>query len=208
MKPKLSLFLGGLFLFGQSAMAQTNYTVSATLPAATGVSIAAASVDSTSGDSTQLPGGTSVLSFSNMTYNAANGIYVPNLNYSLNFSVSGGSGTPDVTVTYNEGSNPNGVSNGLGYKATATFAKEVVGAGGATTESLLAAHGPKKRLIDLNGEHVSYTELTGGYLRIYVGVWTGTTTGPAPDPSNGQPFSSADASGTYSGSFVVTTVVN
>jgi len=205
MKNKLSLMLAGLFLLFQVApvwAAPTTFTVSATVPSATGVSISVASVNSATNVFTTLPAGTTALSFDPMSYNSTNNIYVPSVYYAINFSVSGGSGSPDVTVSYTEGSNPNGATNGLGYKSTATFAKET-----GTTETLLTAHGPKKRLIDLAGEHVAYTELANSYLRVYVGVWTGTTVAPA-DPTNGQPFSNADASGLYTGSLIFTSVVN
>jgi hypothetical protein len=209
MRKVLSLVLGGLFLLFQSATgwASTTFTVSATVPSATGISVAVDSVNSTTNVFTLLAAGTTALSFDPMTYNTTNNIYIPSIYYAINFGVTGGAGTPDLTVTYNEGANPNGATNGLGYKATATFAKEVVGTGGTTTETLLTDHGPKKRLIDLSGEHVTYTELAGGYPRIYVGVWTGSTAAPA-DPVNGQPFSNGDAPGLYTGSLVVTAVVD
>jgi hypothetical protein len=208
MKTKLSLILGGLLLLGQAATgwaSTTTFTVSATVPAATGVSIAVSSVNATTNVFTTLAAGTTALSFDPMTFNTTNSIYLPNHYYALDFGTTGGAGTADVTVTYNEGSNPNGASNGLGFKATATFAKEVVGTGGATTETLLTAHGPKKRLIDLNAEHVASSEVKPGFPRIYLGVWTGTTVAPA-DPTNGQPFSNGDAPGVYTGSLVVTAV--
>ena len=209
MKLKLGLILGGLLLAGAATSwaVQTTFTVSATVPSATGISITVASVNSTTNVFTTLPAGTTALSFDPMSYNTTNNIYLPDHYFALNFGTTGGAGTPDLTITYNEGANPNGATSGLGYKATATFAKEVTGANNSTTETLLTAHGPKKRLIDLSGEHVAYTEVAGGYPRIYLGVWTGSTTAPA-DPTNGQPFSNADAPGTYTGSLVVTAVVN
>jgi len=208
MKKVLGVILGGLFLFqaGTVWATVTTFTVSATVPTATSVTINVDSVNANTNVFSLLAAGTTALSFDPMTYNTTNGIYLPSIYYALNFGVNGGAGEPDVTVTYNEGTNPNGATNGLGYKTTATFAKEVV-ANGATTETFLTNHGPKKRLIDLSGEHVSYSELAGAYLRIYLGVWTGSTVSPA-DPSNGQPFSNSDAPGTYTGSLVVTAVVN
>jgi hypothetical protein len=210
MKKIWGLILAGAFVLCQVSTgwaAPTTFTVSATVPAATGISISVASVNSTSNVFTTLASGTTALSFDPMTFNATTNIYVPNVYYALSFGVTNGSGTPDVTVTYSEGSNPNGSTNGLGYKSTATFAKEVVNTNGTTTETLLTAHGPKKRLIDLNGEHLTYTELAGGFPRIYLGIWTGSTTAPV-DPSNGQPFSNSDAAGLYTGSLLVTAVVN
>jgi hypothetical protein len=209
MKIIMSLILGGLFLLFHTVPVwaqSTTFTVSATVPDASGVSITVDSINSSTNAFTQEPAGTTALSFDPMTYNSTSNIYVPSIYYALNFSTSGGAGSPDVTFTYNEGSNPNSGSttnpDGLGYKSTATFAKETT-----SGETLLTAHGPKKRLIDLSGEHVAYTETAGGYLRVYLGVWTGSTTTPA-DPSNGQPFSNADAAGQYTGSLVATAVVN
>lgn len=209
MKIIVSLILGGIFLLFQAVpiwAAPTTFTVSATVPDATGVGVTVSSVNSTTNAFTTEAAGTTALSFDPMTFNTTNNIYLPNHYFALDFAVTGGAGSPDVTVTYNEGSNPNGTTNGLGYKSTATFAKEVSN-GTTTTETFLTAHGPKKRLIDLSSEHVAYTEVTGGFLRIYLGVWTGSTTAPA-DPTNGQPFTASDGAGVYTGSLVVTAVVN
>ncbi len=208
MRTKLSLILGGLLLLFQAGTVwatDTTFTVSATVPPATGVSIGVSSTRTLSSSYKALAADTTALSFDPMTYNTTYNIYFPSTYYALSIGVTGGSGTPDVTITYNEGSNPNGTTNGFGFKSTATFAKAVVGPGGGTTETLLSAHGPKKRLIDLNAEHVTSTELAGGFLKIYLGIWTGSTAAPA-DPSNGKPFSNSDAAGTYTGSLVVTAV--
>jgi len=209
MKIIMSLLFGGIFILFQSVplwAAPTTFTVSATVPDATGVGVTVSSVNSSTNAFTTEAAGTTALSFDPLTFNTTSNIYLPNHYFALDFAVSGGAGSPDVTVTYNEGSNPNGTTNGLGYKSTATFAKEVSN-GTTTTETFLTDHGPKKRLIDLSGEHVAYTEVTGGFLRIYLGVWTGSTTAPA-DPTNGQPFTAADGAGVYTGSLVVTAVVN
>ena len=209
MNTKLNLILGGLFLLSQlvlpvgaRAQAATAFTVSATVPLATGISIVVDSVNATGTPVFTPVSGTS-LSFDPMTFNTTNHIWLPSIYYVLNIGVSGGSGLPDTTVTYAEGTNPNGATNGLGYKSTATFDQEL-----GTTETLLSLG--KKRLIDLTGTtgHVPYTSLaTGSYLRVYLGIWTGSTVAPA-DPSNGQPFSNADAAGTYTGTLTVSAVVN
>ncbi|MDE2222767.1 MAG: hypothetical protein KGK03_06825 [Candidatus Omnitrophica bacterium] len=183
---------------------QFNFTVSATVPAATGVSVTVSSVNSSTNAFTTMPAGTTALSFDPMTFNPTLGIYLPNHYFALDFGATGGAGTPDLTLTYTEGTNPNGTSNGLGTKTTATFAKEVLGTGGSTTETLLPQG--KMRLIDLSSTHIAASEVTGGWPRVYLGVWTGSTTAPA-DPSNGKPFSNADAAGTYTGSLVITAVV-
>lgn len=207
MKIKLSLILGGLFFLfqvGEAWATATTFTVSATVPTATGVSIGVSSVHATTNAFTTLAVGTTALSFDPMTFDTTTNLYAPHVYYALNFLVLGGGGATDVTVTYHEGSNPNGTTNGFGFKATATFAKEVVALGGGIIETLLTAHGPKKKLIDLNAEHVTSTELAGGFLRMYLGVCSGSTI----DPTGCHPFSNLDAPGTYTGSLVVTTVVN
>jgi hypothetical protein len=129
------------------------------------------------------------------------GIYLPANYYAVSVGTTGGAGTPTVDVTYTEGSNPNGSTNGLGYKTTATF----VTANPTTNAETISSLG-KQRLIDLTG-NAGYlaTIPTGQYEKVYVGVWTGSTTAPA-DPSNGQPFSNADAAGTYTGTLTFTAV--
>ena len=204
MKTKLSVILAGLFLLFQAgtvwASTITTFSVSATVPAASGVSITVDSVNSLTNAFTLLPTGTTALSFDPMTYDTTNKIYVPSVYYALNFGVAGGAGEPDVSFTYNEGTNPNGSTNGLGHKSSATFAQEATGG-----ETLLTAH-PKTMLINVNPTHVAYTELaTGSYLRVYLGVCTGSS---STDPSGCAPFTNSDAAGTYTGSLVATATVN
>lgn len=202
MKTKLSLVLAGLFLLFQAGTvwaAVTSFTVSASVPSASGVSITVASVNASTNVFTTLPAGTTSLSFDPMAFNPTTLVYLPSVYYALNFGVSGGSGKPDVSFTYNEGSNPNGGStNGLGHKSSATFAQETT-----SGEVLLSAH-PKKTLFSLSSEHVAASELaTGAYLRVYLGVCTGGSG----DPTGCQPFTNSDAAGAYTGSLVATATV-
>ncbi len=202
MKKLLSLVLGGTFLLFQAGdiwAASTTFTVSATVPAATGVSILVDSINATTNVFTELPAGTTALSFDPMAFNTTTLVYLPTVYYALNFSVAGGSGEPDVTATYTEGSNPNGATNGLGHKSSATFAQET-----AAGETLLTTPA-KQMLISLSGAHVAFTQLiAGSYLRMYLGVCTGGTS----DPAGCVPFTNSDASGLYTGSLLITSVVN
>ena len=210
MKTRLSIVLGGLLLLVQAGTgwASTAFTVSATVPTANSVNLVVDQVNA-SGTPVFTPVTGTALSFDaggGMVYNTTNNIYLPSVYYAINVSAAGGGGLPDTTVTYAEGTNPNSGSStqgGLGQKATVTFAQEL-----GSVETITALG--KKRLMDLTGSvgHEPYTSLaTGSYLRLYVGVWTGSTTAPA-DPSNGQPFSNADAPGQYTGTLTVTAVVN
>jgi hypothetical protein len=202
MKTKLSLMLSGLLLLaGLPAWATTTtFTVSATIPTATGIGITVSSVNSTTNAFTKLDDGTTALSFDTMTFNTTNNIYLPDHYFALDFAATGGAGEPDLTFTYTEGANPNGSSNGLGTKSSATFAKEVSN-GTTTTETLI---GSKQTLGSLSSFHLPFTDFTGGFARAYIAICTGAST----DPTGCKPFSNADAPGAYNGSLAATAVVN
>jgi hypothetical protein len=204
MKTKLSLILGGVFLFSQAAMAQVPLTVSATVPAATGLQLTVTPVNATTNTFGTSSTTATTLPFGTLAFNSSLGIYLPTNYFAIDIGTTGGAGTPTVNVTYAEGTNPNGVAtNGLGTKTTATFVTEAVS--GTTTTETLSSLG-KKRLIDLTGTAGQLSTIpTGSFERVYVGVWTGSTTAPA-DPSNGKPFSNTDAGGTYTGTLTFTAV--
>jgi hypothetical protein len=122
-------------------------------------------------------------------------MWLPDHYFSIDAAATGGSGNADVTITYADTANPNGTGHGLGWKTTMAFAK-VVG----TTETLITAHGPKKMLKDLNGEHVLGSETAGGFLRMYVGV----VSKAADDPATSEAFTNSDKAGTYSGTLTIT----
>lgn len=193
----LSLVLGTVLLCaGIAGAATTSFLVSASVPAATGVSITASSVNSTTNAFTPVAG--TNLNFNPLTFDATNSIYLPNHFFAIDIGTTGGAGTADTTVTYTEGTNPNGTGKGLGWHATATFVR-VEGA----TEVPLTTHGPKKLLKDLTSEHVTPAESTGGFLRIYSGI----VTGDASTPAGGVPFTNGDLPGAYNGTLVVTATV-
>ena len=173
------------------------FTLSASVPAATGIAINASKVDSASNQFSAVAG--TALTFNPLIFNSVNGVYLPDHYFAIDIGASGGAGTPDATVTYTEGANPNNPGHGLGWKASATFVK-VQG----TTETQLAAHGPKKLLKSVNGETISFVEVVGGFLRIYVGINSGDVSTPA----TGEPFTNGDKSGTYDGTLFISATVN
>ncbi len=181
---------------GIASAATTSFLVSASVPAATGVTISASSVNATTNAFTPVTG--TNLNFNPLTFDAVNGIYLPDHFFAIDIGTTGGAGTADTTVTYTEGVNPNGTTNGLGWHAAATFVR-VEGA----TEVPLTTHGPKKLLKDLASEHITPAESAGGYLRIY----TGLVTGDASTPAGGIPFTNGDQPGAYNGTLVVTATV-
>jgi|CXWL01.1.fsa_nt_gi hypothetical protein len=189
----LILVLQGVGLAGA---ATTSFLVSASVPAATGVSITASRVNSATNAFTPVAG--TNLSFDPLTFNAINGIYLPDHFFAIDVGVVGGAGAPSVVVAYTEGLNPNNPGKGLGWHSAATFIR-VEG----TTEVPLTAHGPKKLLKDISSENITSTETTGGFLRVYAGILTGDATTPA----TGVPFTNADKPGAYNGTLVVTATV-
>lgn len=189
----LILVLQGVGLAGA---ATTSFLVSASVPAATGVSITASRVNSATNAFTPVAG--TNLSFDPLTFNATNGIYLPDHFFAIDVGVVGGAGAPSVVVAYTEGLNPNNPGKGLGWHSAATFIR-VEG----TTEVPLTAHGPKKLLKDISSENITSTETTGGFLRVYAGILTGDATTPA----TGVPFTNADKPGAYNGTLVVTATV-
>ncbi len=204
MQKSISLVLTGLFLISQAAMAQIPLTVSATVPAATGLQLTVTPVNSTTNAFGTPSTTATTLPFGTLTFNSTLGIYLPTNYFAIDLGTTGGAGVPIVNVTYAEGTNPNGVAtNGLGTKTTATFVTEAI-SGGSTVESSSSLG--KKRLIDLTGTVGQLSTIpTGSWERVYVGVWTGSTTAPA-DPANGKPFSNTDKGGTYTGTLTFTLV--
>ena len=209
MKIKMHLILGGLFLMSQVATVQAaaqTLTVSATVPQATGISITVTPVNATTNVFGTPSTSATTLPFGTLTYNAANGIYLPSQYFAIDLGSTGGAGSPIVAVTYVEGTNPNLVAtNGLGTKTTATFALEQYTSPTTSPIETISTLG-KKRLIDLTGTAGEVATIpSGDWERVYVGVWTGSTTAPA-DPSNGKPFVNTDNAGTYTGTLTFTVV--
>jgi hypothetical protein len=205
MRNILSLILAIALMFGGPqaiVWAETRtFTVSASVPTATSVSITATRVNVANNARTPVTGTT--LSFDPMTFNTANQIWLPDHYFIIDVGTTGGAGNTDATFTYTEGANPNSPGHGLGWKSTATFAK-VTSSG---QETGLTAHGPKRMLKDLNGEHILPAELTDGFLRVYLGIVTKDPSATVPDPASSELFTNADRPGTYDGSLVVTATV-
>ena len=194
----LSTVTGVSLLLSASALRAdtTNFLVSASVPAATGVSISASSVNAATNAFTAVTG--TNLSFDPLTFNAANQVYLPNHFFAIDVGSVGGAGSPNVSVSYTEGLNPSTPGKGLGWHASATFVRVET-----ASEVPLTAHGPKKLLKDLTGENITSAEATGGFLRIYTGI----NTGDASTPTGGIPFTNADKPGAYNGTLVVTATV-
>jgi len=194
--------VGLTLVFTQVNRADTvDFIATVTVPAATGVSIVATEVDSVSNVFGQQ---VSALNFDPMTFDSTNGIYLPDHYFVIDVGAVGGAGSPNVTVTYVEGAKPAGQTNGLGWKSIATFVK-ITGSPGNEVQTDLTAHGPKKLLKDLSGESILESEISGGFLRLFVGVFPGDDQDII--TAGGEVFSNADKAGTYNGTLSVTATV-
>jgi len=184
-------------------MADTKtFTVSATIPAATSVGINAFRYNASDNSRAAVSG--NALSFDPMTFNAGTNVFLPDHYFAIEVAPVSGSGNTDVTLSYTEGANPNSPNHGLGWRAVATFFKVT----GGSVETQLSAHGPKKMLKDLAGEHITPAELSGGFLRAYVGIVTKDPAAVIPDPAASEVFTNATPAGSYDGSLVVTATVS
>lgn len=209
-KKSLVLALITAFVFGfatsNSAQTQTEqFIVSATVPQATGISINASRVV----DNNFSPVSSSILSFDPLAFNEELGIFLPRDGqyYAIDVGSVGGAGKPEVVVTYNDGLSPNGSGDGLGKRATATFL-EVVQEGNQQSEVPISAVSPTKKLLeDVSGIRVRSNDLPDGFLRIYLGVYTGDQSGTFPDPAGGAPFTLDDEPGEYTGTLVISATI-
>jgi hypothetical protein len=202
------LFMLAVFMLGLAPAAMAlitdskQFVVSATVPAASGINIVATQVS--------LPGnvfGASVtaMDFNPLTFDSTNGIWIPNHYFAVDVGASNGAGNPNITVSYGSESKPAGQVKGLGFKSTATFVK-ITGPAGSQVETPLAAHGPKKLLNSIaGGENITAAEISGGFFRVYVGLYTGDNAGL--NTLGGEPFTNGDKPGTYQGTLTVSATI-
>ncbi|MBF0122831.1 MAG: hypothetical protein HQL21_05425 [Candidatus Omnitrophica bacterium] len=208
MKKAVGLMIAVVFMFMQAgtlSAATRSFTVTASVPSATGVAISASSVLVSTNAFTPLASNVTSLSFDTMTFNTTYGFWAPDHVFAIDVGTVGGAGNVTTVVTYTEGTNQNSSvgGHGLGYKGLATFQKATV-SGGVTTEATIAAHG-KKKLIDLTGTTVTPAQVAGGWLRVYLGITTDPTA--VGMPANAEIFSNADRSGIYDGTITFTATV-
>ncbi|MEI6437820.1 MAG: hypothetical protein WCO69_03605 [Candidatus Omnitrophota bacterium] len=201
MKKPVSIILAGAFILVSTGLlwASTVFTITAAVPAATGVSITPATVienPTTHAVISYTPLTGTNLTFGTMTYDTTNKIWTAPNYFGIDIA-NIGAGSPNVTVAYAEGSKPVNQVNGLGYKATATFKKLVYVDATHNTESDYGTHAAKA-LKDVTSENITSAQTAGGWLRVYVGLSTGEAGKP------GEPFTNADMSGTYTGTLTIT----
>jgi hypothetical protein len=195
----LSLMLSAVFAVTATvaSAATENFVVSAEIPAATGITFTVFEI--VGGQFPESPNATTDLDF-DLTFNSELGVYFPTSFYAIDVGTSGGAGTPDVQFAYANTNNPNAAAggNGLGSKGTITVVRA---ADPETPEVILE----QATLSNINGVSVPFTDIAGGFLRSYVGLASGD---PNTDPAGAEPFTNADAPGTYEGVLTITATVN
>ncbi len=189
-----------------------SFIMSATVPAATGISIIATENEIVGTNEVFGPVVTAFdfnvdgITPPSLDFDTVNKIYISDHFYAIDVAATGGAGSPQVVVSYGAESNPAGQANGFGVKATATFNKVT---GGPLPEDqddiTMAGHGTKLLQDISGGETMTPTELLGGFLRVRVGIYDGgdTSTGGLND-QGGEPFTAGDLPGPYSGTVTVT----
>ncbi len=196
MKKTIGVIIAGVVMLASAGMLwAVTYTLTAVVPAATGVNMTVNRVTLATDAWSAVTG--TALGFSSLVFDNTLKIWKAPDYFAIDVANSG-AGSPNVTVTYAEGSKPGTQTKGLGYKATATFKKVVyVSATVKPTESDITGH-TAKALKDVVNENVTSAQTAGGWLRLYVGLSTGEVGKP------GEPFTNADQPGVYTGTVTVT----
>lgn len=176
-----------------------DFAVSANVPTASGVTITATEVNASTG----VFGSTvTAMNFGTLSLNSSLGIWLPVSYFAVDVGVTtDGAGAPEVTLTYTEAASdkPTGQTNGLGHKSTATF---VAVTGGPAPSDQTETELDKKLLKDVSGDEILVSE---GFFRAYIAIYTGDDA--TLNTAGGEPFTSADEPGDYTGTLTVTAVV-
>ena len=204
----ISLIATPSFAASVASGTPVDFGVTATVPAASSVSITA--TKRLGSNDSEVATGITSLDFNNsenkLNYDSDNGIWVSDYYFVIDVGLGGGAGNLTVTTVYSEGAGamPSGQTKGLGYKSTGDF-KKVVGPLGSQTESALS---PGIKLLENlkgAGQSVGSSELTGGFFRLYIGLYDGSddSTGGLND-LGGEPFTNDDEPGSYTGTITIT----
>ncbi len=143
------------------------------------------------------------LNFGTLLYDGVNGIFYSPFYYAIDIGTTGdGAGQPDdISFSYTPGTNPNQGTTlgGLGVKGSLTVVK-TDGANDALLNKVLLSKVASIGTLDKS-------QFTGGWPRLYVGIWDGNPTTSTGDADE-EVFTPADNPGDYSGILLVTAVVN
>ncbi len=171
------------------------YPLTATVPEATGAVIEAYRVV----DGTWDEDPTSELDFNPLEFDPEYGFWAPAHYFVITVAGEGGAGNPTSTFTYTNGQNPNAPGrpeDGLGYKTVITFNKfiDLVGEEEIYQTQILQNAD--------SGITVTPAQLTGGSLRVYLGIYTGED-----EVEEAQLFLNTDEPGEYTGTLTISSTI-
>ena len=174
--------------------AQVVFTVSAQVPASTGVNFVVSRVVGTV--FTKQAANFTNLNFGVLALDPVNQIFLPDHGWVIDVAPNGAS-RPDLSVSYQDTGNPTGVpiGQGLAQHGTITFAEVVFG----PPETTNVIDGMS--LGQSNGTLINETQFANGFLRMFLGIATGD---PALDEGTATPFTAVNAAGTYTGELTLT----
>ena len=206
MKRKLSLILTGIFILAQAGTAgAVEYALKTNLPVSSGVTIVATSITAAGvWSTTSLPDlnmDFGDLKWETGTATAPVNMWLGTKYFAVEIS-NVGAGAPGVTVSYAEGNKPSGATKNLGVKVVASVNKEtynppIAGKAQNPTETLIWSK--PLAALGTTGVNVPSSSLTGGWCRVYLGVYTGS-----PAVTGAEGFTNADAPGSYTGKVTIT----
>jgi hypothetical protein len=133
------------------------------------------------------------INFGTLVWDTTNQIFTAGSYYALDVAVTDNSGA-FWTLTHTRNSLMKDTANNLDNNVNVTFAKETL-SGSTTTETVL------QKISYINSNNVAYTktQLTGGWLRMYYGIGTGSS-----DATGVIPIGATQVAGAYSGSITLT----
>ena len=202
---KLALFIisgvTAVVLAASPAAAQTDFFIDAYIPPADGAVYTVSKVTPGTPDVFEVQAaGFDTLDFGQLDLDAGLGIFLPAYFWVVDVGTNG-AGFPDLQFAYVDTFNPNGALNdgsGLGGHGTVAYLEVVDNGNGTQTVNLIRG----ESLNDANSSGgLDETQYANGFARISFGIATGD---PGLEEGNAVPFTPADATGTYSGTFTIT----
>jgi len=197
--------LSGLLVLGLTAVGfagTADFFITATVPTAVDVGFTTSQVDPDTSVFTLIGTGDQTMDFGTMTFDEGTGTFLPPHIYAVDVGPVDVAGDPaaglvgTVTVGFAEDPHPNGTGKGLGLKSTLTYV-EVTGAPGAQTETVF-----NRKLLN-NVVSALPADFNAGFLRLYVGIYTGEVFTTFPVSTDGEPFLTTDAPGPYTGTLTL-----
>lgn len=146
--------------------------------------------------------GSQTLDFGTLAFDSATGAFLADHFYAVDVGAISTLSTPPVPAAGQVGtvqvSFTEGLTRSIGKKAISTFVK-VTGAPGSQTETTFDRHTLSASNLD-----VTPSQFADGFLRIYLGIYTGEVFSDFPVESDGEPFTTADEAGDYTGTLTLT----